>query len=74
MKRLLMTMVILTLGASTAFAQDVKREITRVSGDVYRFQNKFHVNMFVVTGLSNDCCSKSNKSSEMSSFSMRSRE
>ena len=32
------------------YAQDVKREITRVTGDVYRFQNQFHVNMFVVTG------------------------
>ena len=32
-----------------AFAQDVKREITRVTDDVYRFQNRFHVNMFVIT-------------------------
>jgi glyoxylase-like metal-dependent hydrolase (beta-lactamase superfamily II) len=32
------------------YAQDVKREITRVTDDVYRFQNRFHVNMFVVTG------------------------
>ena len=31
-------------------AQEVKREITRVTDDVYRFQNKFHVNIFVVTG------------------------
>ena len=45
-----MTLVILTLAASSAFAQDVKREITRVTDDVYRFQNRFHVNMFVVTG------------------------
>ena len=50
MKRLLMTLVVLTLGISAAFAQDIKREITRVTGDVYRFQNKFHVNMFVITG------------------------
>ena len=33
-----------------ALAQDIKREITRVTDDVYRFQNRFHVNMFVVTG------------------------
>ncbi|UCH41616.1 MAG: MBL fold metallo-hydrolase, partial [Gammaproteobacteria bacterium] len=33
-----------------AKAQDVKREITQVTYDVYRFQNNFHVNMFVVTG------------------------
>lgn len=32
-----------------AFAQDIKREITRVTDDVYRFQNRFHVNMFVIT-------------------------
>jgi len=50
MKRLLMTIVILTLGTSSVFAQDVKREITRVTDDVYRFQNKYHVNMFVITG------------------------
>jgi len=50
MKRLLMTLVIVAVGVGSAFAQDIKREITRVSGDVYRFQNKFHVNMFVVTG------------------------
>ena len=32
-----------------AFAQDVKRVVTRVTDDVYRFQNRFHVNMFVIT-------------------------
>jgi len=50
MKRLFLSLLIATLGTSVTFAQDVKREITRVTGDVYRFQNKFHVNMFVVTG------------------------
>ena len=50
MKRLLVSLLMVMLGMSFAFAQDVKREITRVTGDVYRFQNKFHVNMFVVTG------------------------
>jgi len=30
-------------------AQDVKRSITNVAGDVYRFQNKFHYSVFVVT-------------------------
>ena len=50
MKRLLLSLLIATLGMSATFAQDVKREISRVTGDVYRFQNKFHVNMFVVTG------------------------
>ncbi len=33
-----------------AQAQEVEREITRVTDDVYRFQNRFHVNIFVVTG------------------------
>ena len=27
---------------SGAAAQDVKREITRIAGDLYRFQNNFH--------------------------------
>lgn len=50
MNRLMMALIVLALAANTAFAQDVKREITRVTDDVYRFQNKFHVNMFVLTG------------------------
>ncbi len=33
-----------------AQAQEVTREITRVTDDVYRFQNRFHVSIFVVTG------------------------
>ncbi len=40
----------MAIGVGTVSAQDVKREITRVTDDVYRFQNQFHVNMFVVTG------------------------
>ena len=31
-------------------AQDANRSITQVKGDVYRFQNNFHVNVFVITG------------------------
>ncbi|CAD7848202.1 MAG: hypothetical protein [Olavius algarvensis Gamma 3 endosymbiont] len=50
MQRLLMTIAVLALGLGVAPAQEVKREITRVTDDVYRFQNRFHVNMFVVTG------------------------
>ena len=50
MKRLLITMVVMAIGAGGASAQDVKREVTRVTDDVYRFQNRFHVNMFVITG------------------------
>jgi len=34
----------------SASAQDeVKREITNIAGDLYRFQNKFHVSVFLVT-------------------------
>lgn len=50
MKRLLITMVVMAIGAGAASAQDAKREVTRVTDDVYRFQNRFHVNMFVITG------------------------
>ena len=32
-----------------AMAQEVKRSITNVSGEVYRFQNNFHYSVFVVT-------------------------
>jgi len=45
-----MAITVLALGLGVAPAQEVKREITRVTDDVYRFQNRFHVNMFVVTG------------------------
>jgi len=34
---------------SGAAAQDVKREITRIAGDLYRFQNNFHFSVFLVT-------------------------
>ena len=47
--RRLFTTLILMLCAGAVLAQDVEREITRVTYDVYRFQNRFHVNMFVIT-------------------------
>ena len=50
MKRLILTIILLTSAVGVGSAQDIKREITRVTDDVYRFQNKFHVNMFVITG------------------------
>lgn len=50
MKKLLAPLVVLGLIFNPAFGEDVKREITKVKGDVYRFQNKYHVNVFVVTG------------------------
>ena len=45
--------MVLALGAALAApaaAQDVKREITQISGDLYRFQNNFHYSVFLVTG------------------------
>ena len=36
--------------ALPALAQDAERAITNVAGDVWRFQNKFHFSVFVVTG------------------------
>ncbi|MDJ0896118.1 MAG: MBL fold metallo-hydrolase [Alphaproteobacteria bacterium] len=35
--------------AAAAHAQDTKRGLTEIKGDVYRFQNKFHFSMVVVT-------------------------
>ena len=49
MKKVILTMILLGFLPGLQ-AQEVKREITRVTGDVYRFQNRFHVNIFVVTG------------------------
>lgn len=50
MKMLLMPVVVFALMINTALGEDVTREITKVTGDVYRFQNKFHINVFVITG------------------------
>ncbi len=49
MPRLFATLIACTLLATGAFAQDVKRSITKIAGDVYRFQNNFHYSIFVVT-------------------------
>jgi len=43
-------MIVLSLAGTSAFAQDtVKRSITKVAGDVYRFQNNFHYSLVVLT-------------------------
>ncbi len=42
------TLIALTV-AVPAFAQDIKRSITKVAGDVYRSQNNFHFSLVVVT-------------------------
>ena len=49
MKQAILLLILLAI-LPAAKAQDAEREITRVTYDVYRFQNNFHVNMFVVTG------------------------
>jgi glyoxylase-like metal-dependent hydrolase (beta-lactamase superfamily II) len=35
--------------AMPAWSQDIKRSITKVAGDVYRFQNQFHYSLVTVT-------------------------
>jgi glyoxylase-like metal-dependent hydrolase (beta-lactamase superfamily II) len=49
MKNLLVTIMMLGLFSNVVDAQEVNRKITKVTGDVYRFQNKFHVNVFIIT-------------------------
>ena len=50
MKRLLVILLIMITAMASSMAQEVKREISRVSFDIYHFQNNFHFNMFVITG------------------------
>lgn len=47
---LLLVFITGTTAPHVALAQEVEREITRVTFDIYRFRNRFHVNMFVITG------------------------
>jgi glyoxylase-like metal-dependent hydrolase (beta-lactamase superfamily II) len=49
MHKLFTTLIVSALLATGAVAQDAKRSITKIAGDVYRFQNNFHYNIFVVT-------------------------
>ena len=42
--------VIVALASWGAAAQDAKRSITKIAGDLYRFQNNFHYSVFLVTG------------------------
>ena len=48
MRKIIFILIAICL-APPAVAQDSEREITRVTYDVYRFRNQFHVNMFVIT-------------------------
>lgn len=51
MKKTLVALISLALClvAAPAMAQDAKRAITRIAGDLYRFQNNFHFSVFLVT-------------------------
>ena len=51
MKRLILAVLACTLflAATPLLAQDTKRAITKIAGDLYRFQNKFHYSVFLVT-------------------------
>ena len=51
MKRLIFTLfAFLILSVSTgAIAQEAKRDIKKIKGDLYRFQNNFHYSVFYVT-------------------------
>ena len=48
---LIVVLVALVTGLSggAASAQEVKRTITKIAGDLYRFQNNFHFSVFLVT-------------------------
>ena len=49
MKIRIMILLVLCMAFSLVQAQEAKRSISQVKGDVYRFQNNFHVNVFVIT-------------------------
>lgn len=51
MKRMMSgTLMLLALSfAAGTMAQEAKRSITNISGDLYRFQNNFHYSVFLVT-------------------------
>ncbi|MDP6873575.1 MAG: MBL fold metallo-hydrolase, partial [Alphaproteobacteria bacterium] len=48
--KLCLAVLFFTAGGVAASAQDApKRSITKISGDLYRFQNNFHYSVFLVT-------------------------
>ena len=51
MARLILGMVlgVFFAAASPVIAQEAKRSITKIAGDLYRFQNNFHYSVFLVT-------------------------
>lgn len=49
-KLFIVPLLVIGFFAQAALAQDAKRAVTKITGDVYRFQNNFHFSVFVVTG------------------------
>lgn len=50
MRRLMLGMLVgVMLVAAPVSAQEAKRSITKIAGDLYRFQNNFHYSVFLVT-------------------------
>jgi glyoxylase-like metal-dependent hydrolase (beta-lactamase superfamily II) len=51
MRRLILGTVlgVMFVAAAPVLAQDAKRSITKIAGDLYRFQNNFHYSVFLVT-------------------------
>ena len=47
---LMVPLIVVGLLANTGFAQETKRALTKITGDVYRFQNNFHFSVVTVTG------------------------
>lgn len=47
--RAIMLVLALTAAPAMAQQQEVKRSITKIAGDLYRFQNNFHFSVFLVT-------------------------
>jgi len=50
MKYFIAVFFVISMLFNLAQAQEAKRSITQVKGDVYRFQNNFHVTVFIITG------------------------
>ena len=42
-------LAIVLLAPTAVWAQDAKRAITQIAGDLYRFQNNFHFSVFLIT-------------------------
>lgn len=47
--KLVFAVVVSTIFCTGLFAQDAKRSITQIKGDLYRVQNNFHYSVFLVT-------------------------